>query len=80
MRRVQFPEVQSDQGLVWFYKDGGALLGHDGSDWGWSSEMFFRVADGVGVVLLVNGDTDAASAESGLLEIEARIFSDAASL
>jgi CubicO group peptidase (beta-lactamase class C family) len=80
MLRIQFPSVQSDQGLVWYYTDGGTLVGHDGADWGWSSEMFFRVEDGVGVVVLANGDRDLASAEAGIQDIKARLFEDAPAL
>jgi CubicO group peptidase (beta-lactamase class C family) len=80
IEKVHFPAVQNDQGLVWYYDQGGALLGHDGSDWGWSSEMFFRVNDGVGVVVLSNGDRYLASAEAGIQDIKARLFADATAL
>ena len=51
--------LDDTQGLIWFYDDYGArsgLLGHDGSDPGTSSLMFFDPADGDGVLLVANGD------------------------
>jgi hypothetical protein len=31
-------------------------MGHDGGDWGVSTEMMFRVSDGTGFVVLMNGE------------------------
>lgn len=44
------------QYLFWFAAelDGRALIGHDGDDYGVSTEMFYDQATGVGVVLLAN--------------------------
>jgi CubicO group peptidase (beta-lactamase class C family) len=59
MRRVQFPALDDTQGLIWFHGSYGAradLVGHDGSDPGTSSLIFFDPADGAGVVLVANGD------------------------
>jgi CubicO group peptidase (beta-lactamase class C family) len=58
MRKPQ-TSLDDTQGLVWFYDDFGParprVLGHDGSDNGTSTNMFFDPADGVGVILLSNG-------------------------
>ena len=61
MRRVSFPKIAPRQGLVWYGETVGGheVLGHDGSDPGVSTCMYYRPADGVGVVLLVNGDPKA---------------------
>lgn len=57
MRRVQFPQIAPKQGLVWYYEgEAHALLGHDGGDPGVATQMYFRPADGVGVILFLNGD------------------------
>lgn len=65
MGRIQFPALAEDQGLVWYYDFDGALLGHDGSDCGASSLMFFDPATGRGALLVANGLWwDVAEAES----------------
>ena len=58
MARVQFPSVAPNQGLIWYYTDSG-LLGHAGGITGIGGLMFFRPADGTGVIVLVNGDLNA---------------------
>jgi CubicO group peptidase (beta-lactamase class C family) len=59
MRKVQSPDLDDSQGLVWFYDDFGAsrpkVLGHDGADNGVSANMYFDPADGAGVILMSNG-------------------------
>src|SRR5262249_28089425 len=60
MRRPQVPSLDPTQGLIWFsYSFGPAsqnVLGHDGSDDGAASNMFFDPATGAGVILVANGD------------------------
>jgi hypothetical protein len=56
MARVQLPSVSPSQGLLWGYTDAGRLLGHTGGLTGIGGFMFFRPADGTGVIVLVNGD------------------------
>lgn len=56
MRRVQIPQLDDTQGLIWYYDLDGAVLGHDGSDPGTSSFMFFDPDTGDGVLLVGNGD------------------------
>lgn len=68
MRRVQFPDLDDTQGLVWYYDFDGPLLGHDGSDCGASSLMFFDPATGNGALLVANGLWwDAAEPEANAL-------------
>ena len=58
MSRVPFPHLDDDQGLIWYYDSFGPrkrVLGHDGSDPGASSMMFFDPKDGAGVLLVANG-------------------------
>lgn len=65
MKRVQFPALDETQGLVWYYDFDGPLIGHDGSDCGASSFMFFDPATGRGALLVANGLWwDVAEAES----------------
>jgi hypothetical protein len=81
MRRVQIPDLDDTQGLIWFYDDYGTrkdLLGHDGDDPGTSSLMFFDPANGDGAILIANGfwydadeDSPAADALLGKLFDEA---------
>jgi CubicO group peptidase (beta-lactamase class C family) len=58
MHRVQFPALNSEQGLAFYYwhTNNQTFLGHDGGDPGVYTDMWFRPADGVGVILLVNGN------------------------
>jgi len=58
MRKVPFPKADSKQGLVWYFdKIGGAkTMGHDGGDPGVSTIMQYRLKDGVGYIILQNGE------------------------
>jgi len=60
MRRQQVPDIEPTQGLVWYYTsqlgDETVLLGHNGGDDGVATEMFFRVSDDLGFILLMNTD------------------------
>lgn len=79
MRRVQYGAPGSAIGLFWYYKelDGYSLLGHNGGNFGVSAEMFFRPSDGVGVILLMNGDWTVVNLNM-ISDIEARLFQEAA--
>jgi len=79
IRRVQNPSIDPQGGILWYYKDlsGLRLLGHNGADMGVTTEMFFSPADGVGVILLMNGDCTL-SVERAIKEIQIRLFKDAA--
>ena len=58
MRRVQFPDLDEDQGLIWYYTSYGSfdrVLGHDGEDDGTSSMMFYDPATQTGALLVANG-------------------------
>ncbi|MEM6996623.1 MAG: serine hydrolase domain-containing protein [Myxococcota bacterium] len=73
LKRIQFPALDETQGLVWYYDFDGALLGHDGSDNGASSLMFFDPETGDGALLVANGllwdaaETEAYAAFSALM-------------
>ena len=73
MRRRQFPRIAHGQGLIWYYERRGAdlLLGHNGGDSGVNTRMFFRPRDGVGVIVLANGD---GSGDGALAEVQDRLF------
>jgi CubicO group peptidase (beta-lactamase class C family) len=66
MKALQFPDVVTDQGLIWFYdkRGGKRVFGHNGDDAGVSTDMFYDPQTGKGYVLLANGsarlDNDAA--------------------
>ena len=58
MRRVQIPDLDDTQALIWYYDDYGDrsdLLGHDGDDPGTASLMFFDPETGDGALLVANG-------------------------
>ncbi len=56
--KVQYPEIAPDQGLFWSYAETsyGMLFGHTGGEMGAATQMFFRPKDGVGTIVLANGD------------------------
>jgi CubicO group peptidase (beta-lactamase class C family) len=60
MRRKQIPSIDDTQGLIWYYASFGSsstnVIGHNGSDDGASSNMFYDPASGAGVVLVANAD------------------------
>ena len=58
MRKIPFPKADSKQGLVWYFdKLGGfKVMGHDGSDPGVTAIMQYRLKDGIGYVILQNGE------------------------
>ena len=79
MRRIQYPEVAPEFGLFWYWERfrGWQLLGHNGGNFGVTTEMFFRVADGVGVILLMNGDRTSPGSLPIVYAIGARLFEEA---
>lgn len=57
---VQFPSIDATQGLSWYYETIGSrsVVGHNGGDYGATTDMFLDPTTGNGVILLINtGDT-----------------------
>jgi len=81
MRRVQYPDIAPQFGLIWYYKNlsGWTLLGHNGGVFGIATEMFFRPSDGVGVILLMNGNWTNINIPI-IYQIESRLFKEAGHL
>lgn len=79
MRRVQYPELNPYTGLAWRYENynGETRLGHNGSDKGVFTAMWFRPADGVGVIGLANGDVSHLRQAKALIDIIDRLFQEA---
>ncbi len=71
IKTSHYPEVDSEQGLIWYYKNqnGRQLFGHNGGDVGSLTEMFISYSDNIGVVLLSNSTN-----YNGVIEIEKAIF------
>ena len=71
IKNVQFPAINSQQALIWYYKnsDERYLFGHNGGDIGSLTEMFISFENDIGVVLLSNSNN-----YSGLIEIEKALF------
>lgn len=78
MQTVQFPALEATQGLAFYYwsYNGWTLLGHAGGDTGVYTEMWFRPEDGVGVVLLANGNATIPV----MFEVLVRLFEEGALL
>ena len=56
IKEIHYPNVASQQGLIWYYKNenGRTLFGHNGGDLGSLTEMFISYTNNIGVVLLSN--------------------------
>jgi CubicO group peptidase (beta-lactamase class C family) len=78
MRRIQYPDIAPQFGLFWYSKNlrEWELMGHNGGNYGVATEMFFRPEDGVGVILLMNGDWTNKNIRI-IYDIEARLFREA---
>ena len=57
---VHGADPPGSQGLIWYYYKQGprTLLGHDGCDWGTSTDMFFNPRTGAGFVLATSADCE----------------------
>ena len=77
MSRAHYPELDSEQGLIWtrWIFEGQSIIGHNGGDIGVSTEMGLR-EDGVGFVILMN----ASGRANTLSRIESMLFEAAEGL
>lgn len=83
MLRIQDPEKDEFQGLIWYYEKDGSenrIFGHAGGDTGVRTQMFARAEDGVGVVILTNADFENKEAGEAIKEIRNKLFSVAGEL
>jgi len=71
IKTIHYPNIDSDQGLIWYYKNsnGRTLFGHNGGDIGSSTEMFLSFSNNLGVVLLTNSNN-----YNALIQIENAVF------
>ena len=73
MFTVQLPDVESTQGVFWYWSDhlGPEMIGHNGGDYGTATDLYFDVDSGVGIVVMANVDWRRASSRAiGLIEDE----------
>jgi CubicO group peptidase (beta-lactamase class C family) len=58
MMKIQLPAVAPTQGLIFYHMDIGGedWVGHNGGESGVATDMYYRVSDGLGFVVLMNGD------------------------
>ena len=54
------PQVKEGQGLIWYYREqaGRRLLGHNGCDYGTSTDMFFNPDTGAGFLVATSADCE----------------------
>ena len=71
IKTIQYPNIDSEQGLIWYYKNtnGRTLFGHNGGDIGSLTEMFISFSNDLGVALLTN-----TSNYNALIQIENAVF------
>lgn len=72
---VQVPAVDASQGLSWYFDQIGtrSVVGHNGGDYGATTDMFFDPATGHGVVVLINTD-DTSARVRAMQRIESALF------
>lgn len=72
MLSIQFPEIRSDQGLIWFHNYDGSrwLWRHGGGDHGVSTMASFCPDEKVGVIVLTNISSPAATGSISSLIFE----------
>ncbi len=70
MKAVHYPNIASDQGLIWYYRylNEGTVFGHSGGDLGSATDMFISFSNDVGVVILSN------SSHGGMTQIGNAVF------
>ena len=71
MLRVQDSDIEDTQALVWFREseEGATLIGHDGSDPGVLTMMFFNLEKKTGFILLMNGEPKGRDIDDEILEM-----------
>ncbi len=71
MLRVQDSDIEDTQALVWFREseEGATLIGHDGSDPGVLTMMFFDLEKKTGFILLMNGEPKGRDIDDEILEM-----------
>lgn len=69
------PGFDANQGLAWFHSRvaGREVVGHDGGDFGVSTEMWLDRTTGVGVIVLMNVDGTGAN-HKAMRRIEESLF------
>jgi CubicO group peptidase (beta-lactamase class C family) len=79
MPAEQIPDIAAGQGLIWYREERNddLLMGHNGGDYGVATQMFFRLNDGVGTILLANGEALSQNEYNAFLEIQDRLFIEA---
>ena len=70
MKAVHYPNIASDQGLIWYYRylNEGTVFGHSGGDLGSATDMFISFSNNLGVVILSN------SSHGGMSQIGNAVF------
>ncbi len=73
IKSIPYPFVDSQQGLIWYYKstgvNGRTLFGHNGGDTGVTAEMFISIQDNLGVIVISNS-----SNYNAIIDIENSAF------
>jgi CubicO group peptidase (beta-lactamase class C family) len=77
IRRPQLKGIAWGQGLIWYriHEAGNQLIGHNGGDYGVSTNMYFAPERHVGVVTLTNRYVGTWSAWYAFLDIQDRLLS-----
>jgi len=75
MERVQYPALDSTQGLVLYHEDG--RIGHNGGDTGVATLMFYDPQAGTGALVLGNGSASLPWEWGALEDVLDRLFEEA---
>ena len=74
--RPQVGKIEPGQGLIWYriHEAGEHLIGHNGGDYGTSTNMYFSPSRGVGAITLTNRYIGGWNAWYAFLDIQDRLF------
>lgn len=74
--RAQIDDIIWGQGLIWYYirESGRTLVGHNGGDFGVSTNMYFSPSAGTGAITLTNRYIGGWTAWYAFLDIQDKLF------
>lgn len=80
MLKVQYPELEETQALVWFretdQEEESTSIGHDGSDPGVLTMMFYDPEEKIGFIVLMNGEPRGRGIDDEIFDILGQALQD----
>ena len=80
MLKVEYPELEETQALVWFretdQEEESTSIGHDGSDPGVLTMMFYDPEEKIGFIILMNGEPRGRGIDDEIFDILGQALQD----